>query len=43
MLLLDQKMLLVGGGAVVSAADYSSANREVGGSSLTVNTDDQLG
>ena len=40
-------MLLIsyawGGGTVVSTTDYSSANREVGGSSLTVSTDDPLG
>ena len=32
-----------GHGAVVSAADYSYANREVNGSNLTVSTDDPLG
>ena len=38
-----QLLIMWGGGVVVSAPDYSSTNREVGGSNLTVSTDDPLG
>ena len=41
--MLCSRLFKWGGDAVVSAAEYSSANREFGGSSLTVSTDDPLG